>query len=455
MTAPRQMHLGLLMEPTGTHIASWLDPRSYPPAAFDIDYWLRMARQAEAAKFDLIFEADNPGMPITHLLARSRRAFRLSKFEPMTLLAAQATATSHIGLGGTLSTTFNEPYNVARVLASLDLVSRGRAAWNIVTSADNNAARNFGMASMPAHADRYRRAAEFVDVVKKLWTSYEDDAFILDREQAMFVDPGKFHIVDHKGAHFNVHGALPSARSPQGHPVLIQAGSSGAGRELAAEHAEVVFGSADTLEKAQALYKDIKSRMAAYGRTPDQLKLLPGLSMVIADSAAQAEDEYQALQARIHPDVMLQVLSEDLEIDLAGVPLDAPFPVDLLPKKGNLHEAYFEHLSRLIREERPTVRQLFFRWSTRGRNTFRGTPMQVADLMEEFFTQDGADGFMVSFQVMGDYFDRFVREVVPELQRRGLFRTEYRGSTLRDHLGLPFPVHPAASLARDAIRDSV
>jgi FMN-dependent oxidoreductase (nitrilotriacetate monooxygenase family) len=433
------MSLGLLMEPNGVHIASWLDPSTQMDAARDLDYWVRMAQTAERGKFDFIFEADTPAIPTDHIPARSRRAFRLTKFEPLTLLSALSAVTSRIGLGGTMSTSFNEPYNVARLFASLDLLSGGRGGWNVVTTANDYAARNFGLDQLPPHDDRYERAREFVGVVRALWDSYEDDAFIFDRQSSLYIDPDKFHVLQHQGKYFSVRGAIPSARSPQGQPVIIQAGASNAGRELAAETAEVVFGSADSLPKAQALYADIKGRMAKYDRHPDTLKLLPGLSMILADSQQEAEDKYQALQALIHPDVMRHVLAEDLEVDLAGVPLAATITEDMLPARGNMHEAYFNHLVGIIRTEKPTLQQLFFRWSTRGRNTFRGTPKQVADLMEEFFVSEAADGFMISFQTTGNSLNEFVDRVVPELQRRGLFRKEYEGTTLREHLGLKRP----------------
>jgi FMN-dependent oxidoreductase (nitrilotriacetate monooxygenase family) len=445
MTAPRKMNLGLFMVQSGIHVASWLDPSTPLNASSDLGHYIRMTQTAERGKFDFVFEADTPAIPTDNMTAWSRSAFFLTKFEPMTLIAVLSTVTKRIGLGATMSTSFNEPYNIARFFASLDLISGGRGGWNVVTTASDYAARNFGMPKLPSHDERYERAREFVAVVKALWDTYDGDAFIRDRKSALYIDPEKFHVLKHQGKYFSVQGALASERSPQGQPVIFQAGVSDAGRELAAETADAVFGSADTLAKAQALYKDIKGRMAKHGRAPEELKLLPGLSLLLADSQQEAEDKYQTLQELIHPDVMRQFLGEDLEIDLTNTGLDQPLTEDMLPSKGNAHEAYFNYLSNIIRTQKPTLRQLYFMWSARGRNTFRGTPAQAADLMEQFFVERGADGFMVSFQMMGNDVDNFVRTVIPLLQQRELFRTDYEGTTLRQHLGLE---HPSSMYAR-------
>jgi N-acetyl-S-(2-succino)cysteine monooxygenase len=439
MTAPRKMNLGLFMVQSGIHVASWLDPSTPLNAASDLGHYIRMTQTAERGKFDFVFEADTPAIPTDNTTAWSRSAFFLTKFEPMTLISILSTVTRRIGLGATMSTTFNEPYNIARFFASMDLISGGRGGWNVVTTASDYAARNFGLQKLPSHDERYERAREFVAVVKALWDTYDDDAFIRDRKSALYIDPEKFHVLKHHGKHFSVQGALASERSPQGQPVIFQAGVSDGGRELAAETADAVFGSADTLVKAQTLYKDIKGRMAKYGRSPDELKLLPGLSLLLADSQQEAEDKYQTLQELIHPDVMRQFLGEDLEIDLSNTALDQQLTEDMLPSKGNAHEAYFNYLSNIIRTQKPTLRQLYFMWSARGRNTFRGTPAQAADLMEQFFVERGADGFMISFQMMGNDVEDFVQSVIPLLQRRELFRTDYQGTTLREHLGLERP----------------
>ncbi len=439
MTTNRKMRLGLLSRNTGAHIASWLSPETQASAAGDLSYYIKMVQTAERGKFDFFFETDSPGIATDNMVTWSRNGFRHTKFEPLTLLSVLSASTTHLGLGGTMSTTFNEPYNVARAFASLDLITGGSGGWNVVTTANDYAARNFGLDKLPPHDERYERAYEFVEVVRKLWDTYEDDAFIWNRETSQYIDPDKFHPLEHDGKFFKVHGAIASMRSPQGQPVIFQAGASNAGRDFAAATADVVFGSARDLTKAQALYKDIKTRMLKFGRDPDDLKLLPGLSMVLADSAEEAEQRYQALQDLVHPDVMRQTLQEDLEMNLRDFPLDEPIPEDKLPEKANQHEAYFNYLTNLIRTEKPTLRQLFHHWSNRGRNVFCGTPKQAADLMEQFFTSEAADGFMISFQTMPQQLDLFVDTVIPDLQRRGLFRTEYEGKTLRENLGLKRP----------------
>ena len=442
MTQQASISLAILIDqPTGTHPASWLHPDSNPAAANDIGYFQRIARLAERGKFDLFFIADTPAARTDNLHAWSRFPMYMNSFEPVTLLASLAGATTHIGLGGTVSTSFSEPYNVARQFASIDHLSGGRAAWNVVTSANDYAARNFGHTALPPHAQRYRRAGEFVDVVKKLWDTWEDDAFIRDRVTGRILDPAKQHVVHHKGDFFEVNGALNIARSPQGHPVIIQAGASDTGLELAARTAEVVFASAAGIDEARRSYQDLKGRMAKYGRAPEELRILAGMPVIVGRTAAEAEAKHQQLQELMHPDVGRFRLGTDLETDLSDLPLDEPIPAERLPQSANLHKAFFDGIMKIIREENPTLRQLYLRYE-RGRKTIKGTPAQIADTMQAWIEAGAADGFMMQFHVLPTGLAEFVEQVVPELQRRGLYRRDYSGTMLRDHLGLRRPAHP-------------
>ena len=440
MTAKRQMALAVLASGTGSHVASWLHPATKPSGGTDIAHYRRMAQLAERGKFDLFFIADTPAARTEMLEAYSRYPLFMNVFEPITLLSNLAGATEHIGLGGTVSTSFSEPYNVARQFASLDHISAGRAAWNVVTSANDFAARNFGHAKLAAHASRYARAREFVEVVQKLWDSWDDDAFIRDRDQGLFFDPAKQHAVHHEGAHFKIDGALNIQRAPQGQPVIIQAGASETGKDFAAETAEVVFASHGELPRGQAFYADLKARMAKYGRHPDELKILSGLPVIIGETEQEALDKRETLQNLIHPVVGKMRLGMDLELDLSDLPLDEPIPEELIPKSSNLHQAYFNRIVEMIRNENLTLRQLYLRYE-RGNKTLCGTPTSIADHMEEWLTAGAADGLMLNFPILPDGLEAFVQLVVPELQRRGIFRTEYTGHTLRDHLSLARPAN--------------
>ena len=438
----KKMALGMLIgQAAGNHVAAWLHPEANAHGATDIDYFRSLAHEAERGLFDLFFIADTPAARIDNLHAWSRYPIFMNVFEPVTLLTALAGATKRIGLGGTVSTSFSEPYNVARQFASLDHISAGRAAWNVVTSANDYAARNFGHSKLPPHALRYEKAGEFVDVVNKLWDSWDDDAFVRDRETGLYFDPKRQHHVVHEGKFFKVDGALNIARSPQGHPVIIQAGASDTGLELAARTADIVFAASSSPQEAKKRYDELKGRLAAYGRDPDQLKILAGMPIVIGETRQEAEDKHQALQELVHPDVGRCRLGADLEADLSDLPLDEPIPKERLPKSANLHKAFFDGIMKIINEENPTLRQLYLRYE-RGRKTIKGTPKEIADVMEEWFTVGAADGFMMQFSTLPSGLKDFVDKVVPELQRRGLFRTEYSGPTLRDHLGLARPANP-------------
>jgi FMN-dependent oxidoreductase (nitrilotriacetate monooxygenase family) len=432
---------------TGNHPASWLAPETNAGASTDIAHFISLARLAESGKFDLFFVADTPAARTENLHAWSRFPMYMNCFEPVTLLTALAGATSRIGLGGTVSTSFSEPYNVARLFASLDHLSKGRAAWNVVTSANDYAARNFGHATLPPHALRYERAGEFVDVVKKLWNTWDDDAFIRDRNSGRYFEPERMHVVHHEGKFFKIDGALNIERAPQGHPVIIQAGASDAGLELAARTAEVVFASASNLESAKASYEDLKGRLAKYGRRREELKILAGMPAVVGKTREEADAKVERMQQLIHPDVGRFRLGTDLEMDLSNLPLDEPIPEELLPKSANLHKAFFDGIVKIIREEKPTLRQLYLRYE-RGRKTIKGTAKDVADVMEHWFTGGACDGFMMQFHTLPGGLRDFVEGVVPELQRHGLFRTEYGGPMLRDHIGLERPANPNTKRAQ-------
>lgn len=449
MAADRMMVLAVMASGAGSHVAAWLHPENDSRAAVSIRHHIAMAQLAERGLFHLYFVADTPAARTGQLDLYSRMPIFMNQLEPLTLLAGLAVATQHIGLGATVSTSFFEPYNLARQFASIDHMSGGRAAWNIVTSANDFAARNFGLDRLPPHGDRYKRAAEFTDIVRKLWDSWEDDAFVRDRESGRFFDPAKQQVVDHDGPYFKLHGALNIERSPQGRPVLIQAGASNTGMDFAASVAELIFGANETPAESRRFYDTLKARLGKFGRSPAELRLLAGMPVILGDSAQEAEDKYQTLQALIHPDVGRLRLGMDLEADLSGLPLDEPVPESLIPSSANLHKKFYDTIVAMIREEKLTLRQMYLRYE-RGRRTIRGTPLQVADALEEWFGAGACDGFMMMFPMMEDGLSRFVAGVVPELQRRGLLRTAQQEGTLRDALGFRRPPHPRAAVLHDA-----
>ena len=445
-----QMKLALLMQcAAGVHPGSWLHGGATRGAATSIEYYTAMAQLAERGLFDLFFIADTPAARTDNLEAWSRYPLFMNSFEPLTLLAALSGATRHIGLGATASTTFTEPYNLARQFASLDHISHGRAAWNVVTSANAYVALNFGLDALPPHAERYERAREHVQVTRALWDSYEDDAVVEDCGTGQYFDPAKFHVLDHHGKHFRVHGALNIARPPQGYPVTIQAGASDIGRDFAAEIAEVVFGTATNLPEAIAFYADVKGRMAKYGRDPSHLKILAGLSVVVAPTRAEAQDKHTAMQALMHPTVGRFFLSNDLEVDLSELPLDEPIPPHLIPTEARFHKAYFDQIVAAIRERNPTLRELFMSYE-RGKTTMLGTPADIADTLQEWLEAGAADGFMLTFNQLPGDLTAFVELVIPELQRRGLYRTAYEPGHLRDRLQLPRPANAYGPTSRRA-----
>lgn len=433
-----RMTLALLYGAAGSHPASWLHPDAHHGSPTALSTYASAAQTAERGLFDLFFIADTPAARTENLRVWSRFPLFMNVLEPVTLLTALAGVTSRIGLGGTVSTSFSEPYNVARQFASLDHLSQGRAAWNVVTSANDYAARNFGHAKLAPHADRYRRAGEFVDVVRALWDSWDDGAFVRDRDSGLYFDPAAQHPVHHRGEFFTVNGALNIARPPQGHPVIIQAGSSDTGQELAARTAEIVFSSNPDMASSARFTQGLKARMAQYGRDPASMKVLAGLPIVIAETDQQAADDYARLQDLVHPDVGRFRLGMDLETDLSDLPVDQPIPEDRIPKGANFHKGFFDDILRLMQDGTPTLRDVYLRYE-RGRKTITGSAKTIADTMEEWFTTGAADGFMLQFHIMPRGLDLFVNQVVPDLQRRGLMRTGYDHATLRGNLGLPHP----------------
>lgn len=433
----KQLAIGTLIEAYGLHPAAWLAEGAEPGAPNDIDYFRKMAQLCEKGKFDFFFLADTPAARTSDVETWARSPMYMNQLEPITLLTALAEATSRIGLAATASTTFYEPYNLARLYASLDHITGGRAGWNIVTSANDFAARNFGMDRLPPHAKRYARAKEFYDVVTALWDTWEDDAFVYDKASGYNFLPEKMHILNHKGEFFTVNGALNIARPPQGYPVIIEAGASETGKEFAAQTAEAVFGVATDIDEAIAFYKDLKGRMPKHGRNPDHLKVLAGATIVVGDSAAEAKSRFDHWQSLIHPDVGLLRIKQDIETDLSDLPLDEPVPVARIPAESNHHRAYFDEIAGMIRKGL-TLREICQRY-TRAKVTIFGSPVEIADMMQEWLEREACDGFMITFPVIPSTLSDFIEKVVPELQKRGIYREDYTGSTLREHLGLPRP----------------
>jgi FMN-dependent oxidoreductase (nitrilotriacetate monooxygenase family) len=431
----RQLHLGAFMRPVGIHTAWWRYPGAYADANFNFQHLKRFAQTLERGKFDAFFMADHLAvlnMPIKAL----KRSATVTSFEPFTLLAALAGATERIGLIATGSTTFEAPYHIARRFASLDHISGGRAGWNIVTTANPDAALNFGLDDLMEHGARYRRAREFYDVVTGLWDSFADDAFRRDAEEGLFFDPERLHTLDHHGEFLKVRGPLNIARPVQGWPVIVQAGASEAGRQLAAETAEVIFSAEASLGGAQRFYADVKGRMAAIGRAPDHLKILPGALVVVGDTLAEAQAKKARLDSLVHPDSGLASLSIALGHDASAFDLDGPLPE--IPE-SNASKSGRERFVSLARRDNLTVRQLAEIAGSFGGLSIVGTPATIADQMEAWLTGEACDGFNVMFPYVPGGLDDFVDKVVPELQRRGLFRREYQGATLRENLGLPRP----------------
>jgi N-acetyl-S-(2-succino)cysteine monooxygenase len=431
----RQMHLGVFILGSGHHVAGWRMPGA-EAGAENLPLLQRIARTAERGKFDLIFFADALNA------AAGMHPSVLVRLEPITLLSALAMCTTHVGLAATASTTYTEPYNLARLFGSLDHISGGRAAWNVVTGAFPEAAANFNRPRHPSHAKRYAVATEFVKIVRGLWDSWEDGAVVMDRATGVYADTSRLHGLDHRGAGFSIKGPLNLSRPPQGHPVLIQAGASDTGRDLAASIAEIVFAVQQDIDAAKAFSADIKARAQRFGRLPEHVKVMPGVSPIIGSTQAEAQARLAQLGELLDPVAALRVLAERLGHDLAGYDLDGPVPE--LPESG-IMRGHAVTLMTLARRENLTLRQLRnIAAGAMGHRLLCGTPEQVADELEEWFVAGAADGFNIMPPWFPGAFDDFVDQVVPILQRRGLFRTDYAGAMLRDHLGLPRPRHPAS-----------
>jgi FMN-dependent oxidoreductase (nitrilotriacetate monooxygenase family) len=433
----RQMHLNLFIQSRGHHEASWRHPAASPLPLTDIRYYRDVAQRAEAGLFDSIFLADQ--LALDGDVGRSGRSW----LEPITVLAALATSTARVGLIATASTTYTEPFNLARQFASIDHMSGGRAGWNIVTSWLAAAARNYGGTTQVSHADRYARGEEFVQVVKALWDSWADDAVIDDRAGGQYARPDRIRPINHEGEFYKVAGPLNMPRVPQGRPVFVQAGSSDTGRRFAARHAEAVFTAQMEKATAQAFYADLKALAAAEGRDIDQVLILPGLSPLIAGTEAEAQRQARELNDLTDPEVGRKRLSGRFGgHDFSHLPLDKPLAPEDFPDPSTVEAARSrtEVIVGLVKREKPTLRQLLaYLAGARGHYTTAGTPEQIADLMENWFEERAADGFNVMPPVLPAMLDVFVDEVIPLLQKRGLFRTAYEGETLRDHYGLDRP----------------
>jgi FMN-dependent oxidoreductase (nitrilotriacetate monooxygenase family) len=431
------LHLNLFIHSRGHHEASWRHPDASRLPLTDIRYYVDLAQRAEAALFDSIFLADQ--LALSDDLSQAARTW----LEPVTVLTAQAVATERIGLIGTCSTTYTEPFNLARQFGSLDHISNGRAGWNIVTSWLATAAANYGGEGQLSHADRYARGEEYMEVVKALWDSWAEDAVIDDRSAGgIYADTRRIRPINHKGEHYQVAGPLNMPRTPQGRPVLVQAGSSDTGKRFAARHAEAVFTAHLEKTTAQAFYADLKALTAAEGRSPEHVLILPGLSPMIASTEAEAQRLARELDALTDPEVGRKRLAGRFGHDLSHLPLDRPLVPEDFPPSSAVESARSrtEVILGLVRRENPTLRQLLATFAgARGHFTFAGTPEQVADLIEDWFTDGAADGFNIMPPLLPSMLEVFGREVVPLLQKRGLFRTAYAGKTLREHYGLTWP----------------
>ena len=436
----KQLKLGAFFNLPGHHFASWRLPGVQADGLLEVDYLVEQAKIAERGKFDTIFFADVLGAHVEDEYSTVGL-----KIDPLIIQSALSAVTKNIGLVATITTSYNEPYQVARKFIGLDHLSKGRAAWNVVTSADKKEASLFGRPKHLAHAERYERAEEFVDVVKKLWGSIERDALVLNKETGQYIDASKVHPVKHGGKWFNVQGLLDAPTSPQGHPVVVQAGSSEAGKELAARTAEVIFTAAQTLEEAKAFYSDVKGRLAKYGRSEDDLKIMPGLFITVAKTEVEAIAKRKEWNRYIHPQAGLKYLSKFLGTDLTGYDVDGPIP-DKIDETDETNPNIRAHIVRDIanRENLTTIRELYEHIAgARGHREIVGTPEQIADDLQLWLEEGGADGFNVMAPTFPDGLNDIVDLVIPELQRRGIFRTEYEGSTLRENLGLQNPLKQA------------
>jgi FMN-dependent oxidoreductase (nitrilotriacetate monooxygenase family) len=436
MSNQRQLHLNLNFINAGSYSSAWRWPESRPGDFVDVNFFVRHAQLAERGTFDAIFLADNPALPDRPDL----RPFQA--LEPTITLATIAGATTHIGLIATLSTTYNEPYNVARRFASLDHASGGRAGWNIVTTADADTAENFGLTSVIPHGERYARAGEFADIVTGLWDSWEDEALIGDQAAGRFIDPSRIHRLDHRGRYFSVGGALNLPRSPQGRPIVVQAGGSDDGQELAARHADLVFSVAHSLKEAQDFSASLRGKLKRVGRPPDAIAICPGLVTILGGTEAEAKRREQELWDGVPIEYGVARLARTLNVDPSRLKPDEPLPEDI-PFPRDHSQTFFKGAVRLAERGSLTVRDLVKTLGGGGtqHRLVVGTPEQVADGIEQWFRSGAVDGFNIMPDIIASGLQAFVDEVVPLLRRRGIFRTEYTGNTLRHHLGLPHPAH--------------
>lgn len=433
-----KLRLGAFVHETGQHVAAWRHPDAYAEAGTVFSQAADVAKTAERGKFDLLFLADSAAVSVHGSPEARGRMGKTVKFEPITMLSALAAVTSNLGLVATCSSTYNEPYTLARQFASLDQISAGRAGWNLVTSNNEAEAFNHGREKHAEHPDRYDRAAEFAEVVNGLWDSWDEDAFIRDKESGVYYDPAKMHVLNHRGKHFSVRGPLNVAHSPQGRPVLVQAGSSNTGRDLAARFAELVFTAQTTFEQAAEFYSDVMARLPRFGRSAQEVKIMPGLYPVVGRTEAEAREKFDYLKSLIHPSVGLAVLEHTIGVsNLARYPLHGPVP-EMGDTNGPLSRQRL--LLEAARRDNLTLWELcLLNAGPRGHLLTIGTPAQIADVMEHWFLNGAADGFNVMPAWLPGSLTDFVDMVIPELQRRGLFRTEYEGTTLRQNLGLPVP----------------
>ncbi len=426
--SPRQLRLGLFVQALGHHVGGWR-AEGAKGSPTDIDWFTWIAKKAEEGKFDMFFVGDALATSVHRLPST------MSRLEPLTLLSALAVQTKHIGLAATASTTFDEPFHLARALCSVDHISRGRGAWNVVTSFSLDAARNFSREDLPSHADRYEMAREFLDVAFKLWDGWEEGAIVREKATGRYSDENKIHAANHKGKHFQVQGPLNIARSPQGRPVIIEAGSSPAGQQLAAQTAEVVFTAASSLEEGQAFYQSQKQFVRDAGRQPDHLLILPGVMPIVGRTREEAQEVWNQLNELVDIDNGIEQLSARFGVDMTAYPLDGPVP-EIPATEGS--QSRVKLLTELAARENLTLRQLAaVAAGSRGHRVVVGTAEDIADDFQHWLEQGGADGFNIMPAVLPDQLELFVELVIPELQRRGLFRTDYQYSTLRENLGLP------------------
>ncbi|SHM46595.1 LLM class flavin-dependent oxidoreductase [Phytopseudomonas punonensis] len=424
----RQLRLGLFVQALGHHVGGWR-AEGAKGSPTDIDWFTWIAKKAEEGKFDMFFVGDALATSVHRLPST------MSRLEPLTLLSALAVQTKHIGLAATASTTFDEPFHLARALCSVDHISRGRGAWNVVTSFSLDAARNFSREDLPSHADRYEMAREFLDVAFKLWDGWEEGAIVREKNTGRYSDESKIHAANHKGKHFQVQGPLNIARSPQGRPVIIEAGSSPAGQQLAAQTAEVVFTAASSLEEGQAFYQSQKQFVRDAGRQPDHLLILPGVMPIVGRTREEAQAVWNQLNELVDIDNGIEQLSARFGVDMTAYPLDGPVP-EIPATEGS--QSRVKLLTELAARENLTLRQLAaVAAGSRGHRVVVGTAEDIADDFQHWLEQGGADGFNIMPAVLPDQLELFVELVIPELQRRGLFRTDYQYSTLRENLGLP------------------